>query len=124
MVNVERTMKHAPSWSWTSWSWTSLPAEVGFIRSSNLVATTEVLDIEIKRVSLNFFGSTDSYRLRLRGQICRFHREVQDDSTWIHIGEYTMFQEFKDFEFQGGKSIILSWDTSRHTTSLAANRKL
>ena len=28
-----------------------------------------------------------------------------------------MFQEFKDFEFQRGKSIILLWDTSRHTVS-------
>ncbi|KAH8691726.1 heterokaryon incompatibility protein-domain-containing protein, partial [Phaeosphaeriaceae sp. PMI808] len=86
-VNIERTMRHAPSWSWAS-----ILTEVDFIGLSDLVATTEVLDIGIKRLSPNFFGGTDSCRLRLRRRICRFRRER-------------------------GKSIILVWDTSRHTVS-------
>lgn len=120
-VNVERTMMHAPLWCWAS-----LLTEVEFVGLSNLVATTEVVGVEIKRVSPNFYGGTDSCRLRLRGPICRFHREVQGNSTWIHIRQYTTFQEFKDFEFQRGKSIILSWDTSRHIVSdfLSTNRSI
>jgi hypothetical protein len=94
-VNVERTMKHAPSWSCAS-----ILTEVDFVGLSDLVATTEVLNVETKRLSPNFFGGTDSCRLRLRGRICRFRREVQHNATWIHIGQHTMFQEFKDFEFQ------------------------
>lgn len=107
-VDVERTMKHAPSLSCAS-----LLTEVESVSLSNLAAATEIVDIGIKRVPPNFYGGTDSCRLRLRGQICRFRREIRDNSTWIDIGQHTKFQEFGDLEFQRGKSIILSWDTSR-----------
>jgi hypothetical protein len=111
-ISVGMEMKHAPSWSWAS-----ILAPVSFIRFSSPVATAEVLDVHIRRLSPNTFGGTDSCRLRLRGHICRFRRRVQDSTPWIYIGQHTGFQEFPDFAFQRGKSIILQWDTSRRVVS-------
>ncbi|KAF5971607.1 heterokaryon incompatibility protein [Fusarium bulbicola] len=70
---------------------------------------------QIARLSPNFFDGTDSCRLRLRGPICKFRRNVQDGAPWIRFGQHTSFQEFHEFEFefQGGRAIIIYWDTSR-----------
>jgi hypothetical protein len=111
-TSVEIEMNHAPSWSWAS-----ILTSVDFVEFSSLVATAEVSDVDIRRLSPNFFGGTDSCRLRLRWQICKFRRRVEDSAPWIYVGQHTRSREFGEFKFQQGKSIIFQWDTSRRIVS-------
>lgn len=101
-------MKYAPSWSWAS-----ILASVVCVEPESLVATADVMDVQIARTSPDFFDGVDFCRIRLRGPVCKFHRRVQDGVPWIHVVQYTEFQEFSDFDFQNGNTIIISWDTSR-----------
>ncbi|SPJ72403.1 uncharacterized protein FTOL_02131 [Fusarium torulosum] len=107
-TSIEREMRNAPSWSWAS-----IIAPIQTVELSSLVVTTEVLCVQIARLSPNFFDGTDSCRLRLRGPVCKFRRNFRDGAPWIQFGHHTSFQEFHEFEFQGGRAIIIYWDTSR-----------
>jgi hypothetical protein len=104
-------MEYAPSWSWAS-----LMVPIANVGLSSLVATTEVVNIEVKRRSRNVFDGTDLCRLRLRGPICKFRRHWQDGATWVQIAGDNVFQELEHFQFQKGKVIELSWDTVRRFT--------
>ncbi len=110
--SVGSEMQHAPSWSWAS-----IITRVVCAEASDLEATAEVLETDVIRSSPNFFGGTDTCRLRLRGQICKFRRHVQDGVAWIIVGQHTKFREFRDFKWQRGKSVILEWDTYRRIVS-------
>ncbi|EXA29679.1 hypothetical protein FOVG_18847 [Fusarium oxysporum f. sp. pisi HDV247] len=107
-TSIEREMRNAPSWSWAS-----IIAPIQTVELSSLVVTTEVLCVQIARLSPNFFDGTDSCRLRLRGPVCKFRRNFRDGAPWIQFRHHTSFQEFHEFEFQGGRAIIIYWDTSR-----------
>ncbi|KAG4295200.1 hypothetical protein FPRO06_01784 [Fusarium proliferatum] len=107
-TSIEREMRNAPSWSWAS-----VIAPIQTVEPLSLVVTTEVLCVQIARLSPNFFNGTDSCRLRLRGPVCKFRRNVRDGAPWIQFGQHTSFQEFHKFKFQEGRAIIILWDTSR-----------
>ncbi|RMJ18090.1 hypothetical protein CDV36_002225 [Fusarium kuroshium] len=108
-TSIEYEMSNAPSWSWAS-----ILAPIWTVEILSLVVTTEVLNVQIARQSPNFFDGTNYCRLRLRGPVCKFRRNFRDGGApWIEIGQHTSFQEFYDFDFQGGSSIIIHWDTSR-----------
>lgn len=108
VTHAETEMKHAPSWSWAS-----ILGPISNVDSSSLIATTEVLGVEIARISPNFFGGADSCRVRLRGSVCKFSRRVHDGVSWVYIAQHAEFQEFNDFDFQNCRSIIIEWDTFR-----------
>lgn len=101
-------VKHVPTWSWAS-----ICASIRPVELSSLIATAEILDLQIERVSPNFFSGTKSCRLRLRGPVCKFRRHTKGGLPVISIGLCTEFQEYSDFEFQQGRAMILEWDTSR-----------
>ncbi|KAH6853573.1 heterokaryon incompatibility protein-domain-containing protein [Chaetomium sp. MPI-CAGE-AT-0009] len=99
-----------------SWSWASIMAPILNVARDNLTATAEVLDVQIARISPNFFDGAEpgSCRLRLRGSICRFERRVQDGAFLISVaGQHVEFQEFNSYRFQKGRAIILEWDAAR-----------
>jgi len=108
MTNTTTEIRHAPSWSWAS-----VLGPIRNVELSSLAATTEVLDVQITRLSPNFFDGADSCRLRLRCPLCKFVRRVRDGASWIYFGHHTEFQEFNDFNFQKGRAIVIDWDTSR-----------
>lgn len=105
-------MEYAPSWSWASvMASVSLPDRCG--PDWEVVATTEVFDIDIAIRSQNFFDGTDFCLLRLRGPICKFFRYLQDDgTTWIHVSDDKAFSE-EYIPFLEGRSICIAWDTAR-----------
>ncbi|RYP45988.1 hypothetical protein DL768_007738 [Monosporascus sp. mg162] len=107
-TSIATGMKHAPSWSWAS-----VLGSISSVEMSSLVATTELLDVQIARVSPNFFDGAESCRLRLRGPVCKFRRRFRDGAPCIYVVKHTEFQEFNDFNFQKGRAIIIDWDTSR-----------
>jgi hypothetical protein len=107
-TSVDREMNHAPSWSWAS-----IMAPIRTVELFSLQATTEVLYVQISRLSPNVFDGTDSCRLRLRGSVCKFRRHFQGGVPWVQVGQHTGFQEFHDFEFQEGRAIIIDWDTAQ-----------
>ena len=114
-------MKHAPSWSWASVLWpvrTVGLSSVGDVaKVSSMIATAEVLDLQIARVSANWFGGVTSCSLRLCGRVCKFRRCLRDAVPWVCVGERSEFQEFRDFDFQKGKAIIVEWDTCRRAVA-------
>ncbi|KAL9070107.1 MAG: hypothetical protein Q9157_005931 [Trypethelium eluteriae] len=111
-IGAKMEMKHAPSWSWAS-----VLTEVMFCRFPSLVAKAEVLGVEIKRISPNFFGGTEFCRLRLRGRICKFRRHVHDDVPWIYIGQRSRFQEVRRIRSTQDNPIVIDWDISRRVVS-------
>jgi hypothetical protein len=115
-ATIATEMKHAPSWSWAS-----ALGSIGSVELSSLVAATEVVDIQIVRVSPNFFDGVESCRLRLRGPVCKARRRVQSCGTWICVAQHTEFQEFDHFQFQQGKAIIIEWDISRGVVADCSN---
>jgi hypothetical protein len=107
-TRIVTEMTHAPSWSWAS-----ILGPISNVESSSLKAVADVLDVQIARISPNFFDGAYSCRLRLRGPVCKFGRRVRDGASWIYVAQHTEFQEFDDFKFQKGRAIIISWDTCR-----------
>jgi len=103
----EITMKHAPLWSWAS-----ILGAISCVEISDLLATTEFLDVQTTRISPDFSDGTDSCRIRVRGPVCKSRRCVRDGAPCICVAQHTEFQEFGDFEFQMGNAIIIEWDTS------------
>ncbi|KAI0194271.1 heterokaryon incompatibility protein-domain-containing protein [Xylaria flabelliformis] len=114
-------MKNAPSWSWAS-----LLAPTSSIEFFNFEATAEILNVHITRVSRNYFDGASTCLLRLRGSLCKCHRDFQDEAPWVYVDQYPVFQEFNSFTFQQGKAIILEWDFSRSAISnaLGANNSI
>lgn len=114
-TSIGREMKHAPSWSWAS-----VLARIAIVDyAAPLVASTEVLGVEIVRKSPNYFDGSESCRLRLRGPLAKFGRHLRGGGgeAWIQIGPDAEFQEFDTFECPPGKSIIIWWDTARTVAS-------
>ncbi|OAA32751.1 Heterokaryon incompatibility [Moelleriella libera RCEF 2490] len=107
-TSIELEMKNAPSWSWAS-----IIAPISTVEFSSLIVSTEVVCVQIIRLSPNFFAGSDSCRLRLRGPICSCRRNFREGAPWIQFGQHTSFQEFNDYEFQRGRAIMIYWDTSR-----------
>ncbi|OAA35990.1 heterokaryon incompatibility protein [Beauveria brongniartii RCEF 3172] len=112
-TSIGREMKHAPSWSWAS----VFAPIVMLDFDCPLVASTEVLGVELARKSPNFFDGTESCRIRLRGPLAKLCRRLRDGEAWVQIGHDAEFQEFDEFEFQKGSSIIIWWDTARKMAS-------
>ncbi|KAK1780093.1 heterokaryon incompatibility protein-domain-containing protein [Copromyces sp. CBS 386.78] len=105
-------MKYAPSWSWAS-----VLASITFVEPDSLIATADVLDLQIARISPNVFDGADFCQIRLRGPVCKFGRRIRDGAPWIRVAQHTEFQEFNDFRFQNGNTIIIYWDVSREVVA-------
>lgn len=104
-------LKFAPSWSWAS-----ILAEINYTDSSDLTAVATVIETRIQRRSQNFFDGAETCRLRLRGPICKIKRYIVDCKSWLFIengDQGVVFQEYRVFEFQKGKALIMEWDNSR-----------
>ncbi|KAL7805926.1 heterokaryon incompatibility domain-containing protein [Trichoderma gracile] len=101
-------MKNAPSWSWAS-----ILAPVSCTLPTHQKAAAEVLGIQTKRSSPNFFDGVDSCRLRLRGSMCKFTRNVQNGEPWLYIAQRPAFRECGQFRQQPGKVMTMEWDISR-----------
>lgn len=100
-------MGYAPSWSWAS-----VMVPVTMFGLVDLVPATEVVDIEVKRRSPNFFDGTHFCQLRLHGPMCKFRRYLQDGTSWIQIADESIFEEVEPL-VEKDKSISMDWDTAR-----------
>ncbi|KAK3994829.1 heterokaryon incompatibility protein-domain-containing protein [Cladorrhinum sp. PSN332] len=99
-----------------SWSWASLMVPVNCVgHYSPVVATAEVLDTQLMRISRNYFDGVHFCRLRLRGWLCKFRRHIKDDSAWIHISQNCEF-EHNDIWIPG-RIIEMRWDVSRRVVA-------
>lgn len=113
-LNLE--MRYAPSWSWAS---PMVSVSIPDFHFYPNIVTTEIVNIDLARRSESLFDGTDFCRLRLRGPICKARRHLQNGTSWIHISEDTVFEEFDTYIFssvQRGRSISMYWDTARRFT--------
>ena len=72
----------------------ALGSELGpprYGRDRRVIATARVVDVQIERVSPNFFDGTASCRLRLRVPVCKVCRRVRGGALWLHVGQRTRF---------------------------------
>lgn len=113
-TGLDLQMKYAPSWSWASLMVSvSAPSVYWF----PLIATTEVVNIDLERRSENFFDGTKFCRLRLRGPICKVRRHLQNGTSWIQISEDSAFEELENsISVKKGTFIVMLWDTTRKLT--------
>lgn len=91
-------------------------APISFVMQGDLIATAEVLDVRIARISPNLFDGAEpgSCRLRLSGFICKFERRIQSGACIISVaGRHAEYHEFYSYDFQEGRAIILEWDAAR-----------
>lgn len=98
-----------------SWSWASIIAPVRFAEHRYSQVTTEVVDVEVRRRSPNFFDGTTLCRLRLRGPLCKFRPCLQDGTGWIQNPEDIVFEEFEQYAAHSarGRNIRILWDNAR-----------
>ena len=107
-TSTERDIKNAPSWSWAS-----IMAPLRSVGVFDLLVKSEVLYVQIVRLSPNFFGGTDTCRLRIRGPVCKIRRIFRDGAPWIQFGQYPGFQERHDLSIEEERAILIHWDTAR-----------
>ncbi|KAK4161879.1 heterokaryon incompatibility protein-domain-containing protein [Cladorrhinum sp. PSN259] len=102
------TVPHVPSWSWAS---LTVPiSAVGYFDSKSTKA--KVLDIDITRLSPNFFGGVEACRLRISGRLCRFGFFERDGSAWVRIAGSDIELEQDETQSKEG-GINIKWDTAR-----------
>ncbi|KAK4463926.1 heterokaryon incompatibility protein-domain-containing protein [Cladorrhinum samala] len=106
-----REAPHAPSWSWAS-----ITAPVACVRFfSSKSPTPAVLNIEISRLSPNYFGGVESCRLRLRGRLCKFRWLIRNESGWLYVSDNCQLEQDDTLIKEG--SIDVKWDTCRQAVA-------